>query len=61
MGFMTMIERKLRLRAAMAPIVALLLAATVVACEEEGPAEKLGKKIDRTAEDAAKAVEDTTK
>ena len=61
MGFITMIERRLRLRAAMAPIVALLLAGMLVACEEEGPAEKLGKKIDQTAEDAAKAVEDTTK
>ncbi|HSE77114.1 MAG TPA: hypothetical protein VLG66_03855 [Alphaproteobacteria bacterium] len=56
-----MIERRLRLRAALTPFVALLLAGMLVACEEEGPAEKLGKKIDQTAEDAAKAIEDTTK
>ena len=49
MGLITMINRILWLGAALAPIVALLLAGTLVACEEEGPAEKLGKKIDQTA------------
>ena len=35
-----MIERRLRLRAALTPFLALLLAGMLVACEEEGPAEK---------------------
>jgi hypothetical protein len=34
------------------------LAATLSACEHEGPAEKAGKKIDHAAEKSADAVKD---
>lgn len=42
-------------------IAALLSVGTLAACEEEGPAEKLGKTIDQTADETAKAVEEATK
>jgi uncharacterized protein YjbJ (UPF0337 family) len=31
---------------------------TLAGCEQEGPAEKAGKEMDRTVEDAGDAVED---
>lgn len=55
------IDRNRAPRATAALIAALLSVGTLAACEEEGPAEKTGKKIDRTAEEAAKAVEDAAK
>lgn len=38
----------------------LLLAAGLAACEQKGPAEKLGEKIDQTVEKAQEKVEDVT-
>lgn len=38
--------------------VLILLVATFVACEQEGPAEKAGEKIDEAAEEAAEKVEE---
>lgn len=39
----------------------LLIAAGLVACEQKGPAEKAGEKIDQTVENAKEKVEDATK
>ena len=42
-------------------MIALVLVVSVlgtVGCEEKGPAEKAGKKMDEAAEDAAKKVND---
>jgi len=36
----------------------LLLVFSFVGCEKEGPAERAGKKIDKTIEDAKKAVKE---
>ncbi|HJS32296.1 MAG TPA: hypothetical protein VJ924_09885 [Alphaproteobacteria bacterium] len=58
---MLIIDRNRAPRATAALIAALLSVGTLAACEEEAPAEKIGKKIDQTAEEAAKAVEDATK
>jgi uncharacterized protein YjbJ (UPF0337 family) len=41
--------------------VGLLLAAGLVACEQKGPAEKAGEKIDQTVEKAQEKIEDATK
>lgn len=39
----------------------LLIAAGLFACEQKGPAEKAGEKIDQTVEKAKEKVEDATK
>ncbi|GAB4510604.1 MAG: hypothetical protein Tsb0026_12680 [Sulfuricaulis sp.] len=39
----------------------LLIAAGLFACEQKGPAEKAGEKIDQTVEKAKDKVEDVTK
>jgi uncharacterized protein YjbJ (UPF0337 family) len=39
----------------------LLIAAGLVACEQKGPAEKAGEKIDQTVEKAQEKIEDATK
>lgn len=39
----------------------LLIAAGLFACEQKGPAEKAGEKIDETVEKAKDKVEDVTK
>jgi hypothetical protein len=39
----------------------LLIAAGLFACEQKGPAEKVGEKIDQTVEEAQKKIEDATK
>ena len=39
----------------------LLLVFSFVGCEREGPAERAGKKIDQTIEDAKKSLEETKK
>jgi hypothetical protein len=39
-------------------LCASLYLITLVGCEQEGPAEKAGKKIDRAADDAGDEVED---
>ena len=39
----------------------LLIAAGLFACEQKGPAEKAGEKIDQTVEKAKDKVEDATK
>lgn len=36
---------------------AVLLGLTLVACEQEGPAEKMGEKVDEAAEKAGQAME----
>lgn len=41
--------------------VGLMIAAGLVACEQKGPAEKVGEKIDQTVEKAKEKVEDVTK
>jgi len=41
--------------------VGLLLAAGLFACEQKGPAEKAGEKIDQTVEQAKEKIEDATK
>ena len=38
----------------------LLIAAGLAACEQKGPAEKLGEKIDQTVEKGQEKVEDVT-
>ena len=42
-------------------LIALILAVSIlgtVGCEEKGPAEKAGEKLDKAAEDAAKKMND---
>ncbi|MCR4347692.1 MAG: hypothetical protein NUV55_10905 [Sulfuricaulis sp.] len=39
----------------------LLIAAGISACEQKGPAEKAGEKIDQTVEKAQEKIEDATK
>ena len=39
----------------------LLMAAGLIACEQKGPAEKVGAKIDQTIEKAQEKIEDATK
>ena len=39
-------------------LIMLLLVFSFVGCEKEGPAERAGKKIDKTVEDAKKAVKE---
>lgn len=39
----------------------LLIAAGLFACEQKGPAEKLGAQIDQTVEKAQKKIEEATK
>ena len=39
----------------------LLIAAGLFACEQKGPAEKAGEKIDQTVEKAQEKIEDATK
>ena len=39
----------------------LLMAAGLVACEQKGPAEKLGAQIDQTVEKAQEKLEEATK
>jgi len=39
--------------------MAVLLALSAAACEEEGPAEKAGKEIDKAAEKAADTAKET--
>ena len=39
----------------------LLIAAGLFACEQKGPAEKVGAKIDQTVEKAQEKIEDATK
>ena len=36
---------------------AILLGLTLVACEKEGPAEKMGKEVDKAAEKTGQAME----
>ena len=38
---------------------AILLGLTLVACEKEGPAEKMGKEVDKAAEKTGQAMEKT--
>lgn len=40
--------------------IAILLIAGLAACDQPGPAETAGKKIDQTATEAGKAIADTT-
>ncbi len=40
---------------------ALLIATGLFACEQKGPAEKAGEKIDETVEQAKEKIEDATK
>lgn len=39
---------------------ALVTLPLLAACEDEGPAEKLGKKIDKSVDEAAEAVEEAS-
>jgi hypothetical protein len=39
------------------PMLATLLALPLVGCEEEGPAENFGEKVDDTADDAGDSME----
>jgi uncharacterized protein YjbJ (UPF0337 family) len=41
--------------------ISLLIAAGLLACEQKGPAEKAGEKIDQTVEQAKEKIEDATK
>ena len=41
--------------------ISLLIAAGLFACEQKGPAEKAGEKIDQTVEKAQEKIEDATK
>jgi len=41
--------------------VAVLLLAGFYGCKKEGPAEKAGKKIDKTVNDVKKSFDDATK
>ena len=41
--------------------VSLLIAAGLLACEQKGPAEKAGEKIDQAVEKAQEKIEDATK
>ncbi len=52
---MTLANLKPYLCRALAPVFVLSL---LVACEEEGPAERLGEKVDETVNEAADAAED---
>ncbi len=42
----------------MIALVLIISVMGIVGCEEKGPAEKAGKKMDEAAEDAAKKVND---
>ena len=39
-------------------LIMLLLVVSFVGCQREGPAERAGKKVDKTIEDAKKAVKE---
>jgi hypothetical protein len=45
-------------RTAAATALAFVAALTLSACEEEGPAEQLGEKIDESVNDLGRAAED---
>ncbi len=47
------------LRKSFALVTALVLAAGLVACDQKGPAEKAGEKIDKAAQNTKDAVQDT--
>lgn len=47
----------MNLKVASYGLAALLLALTLAACEQDGPAEQAGEEIDRTAEQAADKLE----
>ena len=42
-------------------ILAIIMTFTLSACQKEGPAEKAGKKIDKTVNSVEKKVKDATK
>ena len=39
-------------------LIMLLMVVSFVACEKEGPAERAGKKLDKTVEDVKKSVKE---
>lgn len=41
-------------------VIALTLGAVLVGCNDKGPAEKAGEKIDEAAQDVRRSVEDAT-
>ena len=59
-SFCTNVERVYMsfLKKTIVTLTMLLLVFNFVGCEKEGPAERAGKKIDKTIEDAKKAVKE---